>query len=286
MRLVDLSYELSPSHLACEPREIRLGDRDRGRMLVVRRDTGDVLHSTVLDLAEQLTPGDVLVLNNSKSSPGVLKTRTIPVGAQIELRIAFFDGERRAITRAWPTHFVKEGLTVRTLSGEKLTITEVNIPPHGLCAVEGAIPLLETLKKEGLPITSFFYKGYWKPEHYHPVYASAEGSVESPLAGLHFTWHLLDLLKARGVVVEFVTLHVAGSWLPFLEEESSDHEAPPEEFFVPPETAAAIDRAGIVTATSRKRRRPTQGPSFRPERPRPATVSRLRLERSAEWIGR
>jgi S-adenosylmethionine:tRNA ribosyltransferase-isomerase len=214
-------------------------------MLIVRRDSGDIVHSTVLDLPNQLSAGDVIVLNDSKSAPGVLKTRTIPTGAQVELRIAYLDGNYRAVARPWPTHFVKRGLTLRSPSGTILTVTEVDIPPHGLCTVETSNPLLETLKKEALPITSFFYSSYWKPEHYHPVYACAEGAVESPLAGLHFTWRLLQMLKERGIQVVFVTLHVAGSWLPFLEDDTREHDAPPERFFIPQATAAAIEKARL-----------------------------------------
>jgi S-adenosylmethionine:tRNA ribosyltransferase-isomerase len=84
MRIEDLCYSLVPENLEGTPREIRLGRRDLARLFVVDRRTGTRSHSMVRDLPQWLTAGDVLVLNNSKRIPGVLKGRT-SVGGQVEL---------------------------------------------------------------------------------------------------------------------------------------------------------------------------------------------------------
>jgi S-adenosylmethionine:tRNA ribosyltransferase-isomerase len=120
---------------------------------------------------------------------------------------------------------------------------KANIKPHSLCELECDEPISDLLKAEGYPITSFFYTDYWDLEHYNPIYASEEGSVESPMAGLHFTDRLIDRLKSKGVDVAFITLHVVGSWLPFLENETQGHEAQSEDYFVPDETARLIGTA-------------------------------------------
>ena len=85
IRIEDLSYRLSIENLEGSPREIRLGSRDRARLLVVERESGSLQHSAVNELPRWMSPGDVLVLNNSKRIPGVLKGRTAR-GGQVELR--------------------------------------------------------------------------------------------------------------------------------------------------------------------------------------------------------
>jgi S-adenosylmethionine:tRNA ribosyltransferase-isomerase len=90
----------------------------------------------------------------------------------------------------------------------------------------------------------------WNTEHLNPFYASEEGTVESPLAGLHFTHDLVDRLKSARVKVCFVTLHSVGSWLPFIEEKFEDHEMMEEFFRVPIETHDT--RVTTITVTQNK----------------------------------
>lgn len=242
MRLEDLSYTLGPENIAGEPREVRLGARDRSRMLVVDRSTGDITHSRVLDLPRWLSTGDVVVLNDSKRLPGVLKTHSV-AGAQIEFRLTELTGARTCIARPYPTHFVVPGLRVSTVNGGALTIMETGLGPHGLCTLESDEELVPLLKQDGLPITSFFYRSYWDIDHYNPIYAGEEGSLESPMAGLHFSEALVETLEASGVHVARITLHVVGSWLPFIDGDLEHHQAQPERYIIPEETARKIDDA-------------------------------------------
>lgn len=239
MRLKDLSYTLGPENIAGEPREVRLGARDRSRMLVVDRHSGSIDHSRVLDLPRWLHPGDVVVLNDSKRLPGVLKTRSA-AGAQIEFRLTELTGERTCIARPYPTHFLEPGLVVYTASGGSMTVEEVGVGPHQLCTLTAESDLVPLLKQDGLPITSFFYRSYWNIDHYNPIYAGEEGSLESPMAGLHFTEGLVEALEMQGVRVVRITLHVVGSWLPFVGGDLEHHQAQPERYLIPPETAQAI----------------------------------------------
>lgn len=242
MRLEDLSYALGPENIAGEPREVRLGARDRSRMLVVNRASGAIDHSRVLELPRWLAPGDVVVLNDSKRLPGVLKTRS-DAGAQIEFRLTELTGERSCIARPYPTHFVAPGLLVYTAGGAALTVGEVGVGPHGLCTLSADADLVPLLKHDGLPITSFFYRSYWNIEHYNPIYAGEEGSLESPMAGLHFSEGLVEALETRGVRVVRITLHVVGSWLPFVGGDLDHHRAQPERYLIPAETAREIAAA-------------------------------------------
>jgi S-adenosylmethionine:tRNA ribosyltransferase-isomerase len=94
-----------------------------------------------------------------------------------------------------------------------------------------------------VPILGFFYDGHWRCEHLNPFYATEEGTVESPLAGLHFTPELVSAVEAAGARVCFVTLHSVGSWLPFLEAEVADHEMWPEQYVVPERTAEIVNES-------------------------------------------
>lgn len=244
IRIEDLSYKLSIENLEGAPREIRLGGRDRARLLVVERQGSKLYHSAVNDLPQWMEPGDVLVLNNSKRIPGVLKGRT-PRGGQVELRFIEVDGDGLGgLCRVFPMHDLDAGSKV-AVGGRECLIEETKQTKYNLARVTVAdgSSLRQLLIEEGRPIAGFFYEGHWSCEHLNPYYAIEEGGVESPLAGLHFTPELVTRVEAAGVEVCFVTLHSVGSWLPFLEEEIEEHEMWAEQFVIPEETAAAINRA-------------------------------------------
>lgn len=244
MRIEDLRYTLVPENLEGTPREIRLGRRDLSRLLVVDRSTQSVTQSTVRQLPDWFRAGDVLVLNNSKRIPGVLKGRT-DVGGQIELRFVDLDDETgTGLCRIFPMHDVSVGSGITIRGGDRVEILEVALTRYGLCRVRGeAVPLRTLLRTAGTPILGFFYEGNWTAEHLNPYFATEEGTVESPLAGLHFTPELVQAIEAKGVDVCFVTLHSVGSWLPFLEDDVFDHEMWPEAYHIPEATTVAIDRA-------------------------------------------
>jgi S-adenosylmethionine:tRNA ribosyltransferase-isomerase len=243
MRIEELSYTLVPENLEGTPREIRLGRRDLGRLLVVNRATGKRSHSAVPELPLWFAPGDVIVLNNSKRIPGVLKGRTA-VGGQVELRFVDLAEDGTGLCRIFPMHDIDVGSIVALREGESVEVLDVGLTKYALARVKaGRGTVRQQLVSQGSPILGFFYENNWKTSHLNPYYATEEGTVESPLAGLHFTPELVQALQAAGVEVCFVTLHSVGSWLPFLEERAEEHEMWHEYFRVPEATAAAVNRA-------------------------------------------
>lgn len=243
MRIESLRYELGPENVAGTPREIRLGRRDLGRLLVVDRAGKKLLDREVKDLPALLRPGDVIVLNNSARIPGVLRGRTLRDG-QVELRFVDLGDEGRGLCRIFPQHDVKVGDVLGLQGGDAVRVLGTNLTAYGLAEVEGVSqPLRVLLREQGSPILGFFYDDLWGVDELNPYYATEEGSVESPLAGLHFTPILIQALRARGIEVAFVTLHSVGSWLPFLEASAEEHRMWPEAFCIPPETEASIMRA-------------------------------------------
>ncbi|MBI2625661.1 S-adenosylmethionine:tRNA ribosyltransferase-isomerase [Candidatus Parcubacteria bacterium] len=243
MRIKDLRYNLLPENLEGTPREIRLGRRDMSRLLVVDRATGIRSHSTVCDLVHWLTSGDVLVLNNSKRIPGVLKGRTA-MGGQVELRFVNLEETGTGLCVIFPMHDVGVGSVIDLRARKRVEVMETGLTKYGLARVRSLKgSLRDLLVAQGSPILGFFYEGNWTTQNLNPYYATEEGTVESPLAGLHFTPELVRSLEDADIEVCFITLHSVGSWLPFLEDHVDEHRMWAEYFLVPEPTAAAINRA-------------------------------------------
>lgn len=243
MRLSEFHYTLGPENVACEPHEVRLGRRDLGRMLLVDRKQQRQSHSYVSSLPDLLRPGDVLVLNNSKRMPGVLRARTVDEEGQVEVRFTALESERVGLARVYPQHFVRPGARLRVAEEATLTLQDTDIGEHQLCRIISDMRLSAILKNIGLPITSFFYTGYWNLDNYNNVFATEEGSVESPMAGLHFTPELLQAIEARGIEIRFLTLHVVGSWLPPTSDDAGECLMAVEQYVVPESTAQAVEQA-------------------------------------------
>jgi S-adenosylmethionine:tRNA ribosyltransferase-isomerase len=242
MQIEAFRYSLQPENIEGTPREIRFGRRDLSRLLVVDRRRGTVKDSKVRALPEWLHAGDVLVLNNSKRIPGVLKGRT-RLGGLVEFRFVDLREDGSGLCRIFPTHDVRQGDKI-SVADDALTVVDLNVTKYELAVVRSdRTDLRSLLKAAGTPISGFFYEGPWTSDHLNPYYATEEGTVESPLAGLHFTPDLVEALIGRGVHVCFITLHSVGSWLPFLESDVQDHKMWAESFHVPLATAVAIEQA-------------------------------------------
>lgn len=243
MKIEDLKYTLGGEHIVAEPREIRLGKRDLGRMIVVDRRRKRQVDSFVRNLPDYFESGDVLVLNNSKRVPGILKGHITGNGAQVELLFVNLGKNNSAMCRIYPRHYIRIG-TVIEVGADKVEVVQEGLTTNNLYEVKALTGnLADVLKKNGVAINAFFSSREWTVDQLNPFYSTKEGSVESPLAGLHFTPELLDTLRSKGVRTCYVTLHSSGSWLPFLEDDIDDHKVFEEEFEMSEETAAVINEA-------------------------------------------
>lgn len=243
MKITDFEYSLTPENIAAEPREVRLGKRDRCRMLVIDRHIKTLSDSWVQELPNYFQDGDVLVLNNSGRIPGVLKGRT-KTGGQVDMRFAALKTTTLASCRIYPDHAITIGGTI-SVEGRDAFIVATG--PYGLNGIYDVTPIADDiptwLRRYGTPIPSFFSTADWSIESYNPYYTSVQESVGSPMAGLHFTPELMKSIRARGVEIVFVTLHVAASWLPFLAEDIDDHQINEERFTVSEQTADVVNQA-------------------------------------------
>ncbi|MBQ1203944.1 MAG: tRNA preQ1(34) S-adenosylmethionine ribosyltransferase-isomerase QueA, partial [Loktanella sp.] len=197
------------------------------------------------DVRELLRPGDCLVLNDSRVLPARLLGHRAATGAQVELLLLTPHG-----TDTWE---VLAGPGRRAKPGDELVFGEGLLRATVLEILEGGNRLVrfayegnfyETLEKIGqMPLPPYIKKRLEDGERYQTVYARERGSAAAPTAGLHFTPALLDEIRAMGVEIAFVTLHVGlGTFRPVKEEEITAHRMHAEHYELSVETANVINR--------------------------------------------
>jgi S-adenosylmethionine:tRNA ribosyltransferase-isomerase len=212
---------------------------------VLDKTTGQMEHRHFYDLKDYLHPGDCLVLNDSRVIPARLfGTRT--TGGAVEVVLLKDLGDNRWECLSRPGKKMRPGTSVSFGQGE-LTAQVEDVVEGGnrilRFSYEGIF--LEILEKLGrMPLPPYIKQQLDDPERYQTVYAREPGSAAAPTAGLHFTTELLEDIRAMGVDVEFVTLHVGlGTFRPVQVEDVENHEMHSEFCTVPEKTAQAIAKA-------------------------------------------
>ncbi|WP_022775287.1 tRNA preQ1(34) S-adenosylmethionine ribosyltransferase-isomerase QueA [Butyrivibrio sp. AE2015] len=238
----DYYFDLPEELIAQDPME----KRDECRLLVVDKKTGETEHHKFNEIINYLEPGDCLVLNNTKVIPARLLGEKEGTGAAVEILLL-----KRKEADVWET-LVKPGKKLR---------------PGARVSFGGGILKAEILDivDEGNRLVKFYYEGIWEevldrlgemplPPYithklqdknmYQTVYAKYEGSAAAPTAGLHFTEKLLEDIKAKGVDMAFVTLHVGlGTFRPVKVDNVLEHHMHTEWYQVTQEAADKINKA-------------------------------------------
>ncbi|MGI9629279.1 MAG: tRNA preQ1(34) S-adenosylmethionine ribosyltransferase-isomerase QueA [Longimicrobiales bacterium] len=243
--MTEYDYELPAELLARYPSDKR-GD---SKLLVVDRRSGELRHRRFSELVDLMSPGDLLVVNDTKVLPARLVGRK-PTGAAAEVLLlapALGEGESSRVWEALvrPGGKLKAGRSVEI--GPELTVHIEKVLPNGnrLVRLEGPLQTAQALRLYGrVPLPPYLGRDA-EPideERYQTVYAESDGSVAAPTAGLHFTPALLAKLEARGVERAEVTLHVGvGTFRPLEAENPADHVMHEERYTVPENTARAIE---------------------------------------------
>src|SRR5205809_3977010 len=195
MRTADFDFELPAELVAQAP----AAQRDQSRLLVLRRDSGEIAHRRFRDLLEYLRPGDVLVLNNSRVIPARLRGINTQTGGQFELLLL----EENATNDWWvmlrPGKRARPGtqIALRTADGNRAsvlaTVIEKNGEGHRRLRFTGVADIHQALETLGeVPLPPYIERG--NPgsleadrRRYQTVFADPGGSVAAPTAGLHFT---------------------------------------------------------------------------------------------------
>ncbi len=252
MRLSDFDYTLPPDLIAQHPVE----PRDAARLLVVDRATGRLEHRIFRDLPEYLRPDDVLVINDTRVIPARLRAHKNTGGAVevLLLRTAGDPGVWEVLLR--PGRRARAG--TRLTFPSHLTGEVVGSAPGGVWLVRfaGDRPVLEVAREIGeMPVPPYVHEALRRPEDYQTVYASVDGAVAAPTAGLHFTPALLDRIRSVGVRVVTLTMHIGlGTFRPVTVDEVTQHKMDAEWYEVSDEAASALTAAqgsrAVVVGTS------------------------------------
>lgn len=251
LNLHQYNFQLPPKLVAQQPRR----DRDGCRLLVVDRQTKTITHHRFSDLPELLTPGDALVVNDTKVIPARLYARRVSGGrAEIVLIRKLPAGTWEVLLK--PS--VKIKLGGRLIIAPKLKATVIRKLADGVARVKfyASGPVTKLLARHGqVPLPPYLKRPVTADDqrYYQTVYARHAGAVAAPTAGLHFTTELLNQLARAAIKTTNVTLHVGyGTFQPLRETQLRSGKLHPEYYAVTAATANAIAathrRSGRVVA--------------------------------------
>jgi len=237
----DFFYELPEELIAQTPAE----PRDSSRLLVYHRRTGGIEHRLFSDIPEYLQPGDALIINETRVLPVRIEGTREDTGGRMELLLLRrLDGDTWEAL-AGPARKAKVGSRFSFGDG-KLRARVLAIGEEGVRTVElfyeGVFE--EILDQVGvMPLPPYIHERLKDKNRYQTVYAVHNGSAAAPTAGLHFTPELLERVRAMGVTVVPVTLHVGlGTFRPVKVEEVETHVMHREYYEVSQEAADTLNR--------------------------------------------
>ena len=239
----DYFYELPPERIAQEPIE----PRDHSRMLVLDRSSGSLTDKHFYDLTDFLRPGDCLILNDSRVLPARLYGHRKGTGAAVELLLLTHKGTDEWEVLAGPGRKARPGDTL-VFGGGLLEADVLDVINDGNRLVRfryagSFYPLLEQLGQMPLP----HYITHQLENKERRLMEIME--CEIPTAGLHLTPEMLEKVKAAGVGIGFVTLHVGlGTFRPVKADNILEHKMHAEHYELSAETAALISRAAAINA--------------------------------------
>ena len=242
MNTSDFMYDLPERLIAQTPVE----PRDSSRLMVCHREGGDIEHRIFHDIIDYLNPGDALVINETRVIPARLYGVKEETGGAIEF----------LLLKAHRHKYVAGHTEARPQSqaGARFTFGDGQLRAEMLSVDEGGMRTVrfeyegvfeELLDRLGeMPLPPYIHERLENRERYQTVYAKEEGSAAAPTAGLHFTPELLDRIRAKGIDVVPVLLHVGlGTFRPVKEEHIEDHEMHTEHWEITPEAADRINAA-------------------------------------------
>ena len=242
IRTDDFDYNLPEELIAQTP----LKERSSSRLMVLNKNTGEITHKHFYDIVDYLDSNDVLVMNDTKVYPARLYGVKEETNAVIEVLLLKDLGDNIWECLAKPQRRVKIG-TVISFGEGKIKATCVAKFDEGIChfkmEYEGIfVEILESLGE--MPLPPYIHEKLEEKDRYQTVYAKNLGSAAAPTAGLHFTQEILDKLKAKGVEILYVTLHVGlGTFRPVNVEDASKHTMHSEWYHISKDTADKLNEA-------------------------------------------
>ncbi|PRP67335.1 tRNA preQ1(34) S-adenosylmethionine ribosyltransferase-isomerase QueA [Nonlabens agnitus] len=250
MKLSQFGYKLPEELIAQHPVE----NRDESRLMVLHKKTGEIEHKMFKDVIDYFDEKDVFVMNDTKVFPARLYGNKEKTGARIEV---FLLRELNPTTKLWdvlvdPARKIRIGNKLYFGEDESLVAEVIdNTTSRGRTLrflydgtyeefrkklrELGETPLPKELGREVEPEDE---------ERYQTIYASNEGAVAAPVAGLHFSKHLLKRMEIKGIDVTSVTMHIGlGTFSPVEVEDLSKHKMDSEQAFISQETCNIVNKA-------------------------------------------
>ena len=240
MKTSDFYFDLPQELIAQDPLE----DRSSSRLMVLDRKTGEIEHHIFKEVIDYLNPGDCLVVNNTKVIPARLFGSKEGTEAKIEILLL-----KRKENDVWET-LVKPGKKAKP--GTRISFGDGLLTGEVIDVVEEGNRLIkftydgifeEILDQLGqMPLPPYITHQLKDKNRYQTVYAKHDGSAAAPTAGLHFTPELLEAIKAKGVNIAHVTLHVGlGTFRPVKVEDVTNHHMHSEFYIVEEDQAKLIN---------------------------------------------
>ena len=240
MKRSDFFYDLPQELIAQTPVE----PRDSSRMLAVNRVSGECEHKIFRDVVDYFNEGDCLILNNTKVLPARMYGTRIDTGSVVEFLLL-----KRIDNETWE---VITGPGKKARKGHKFTFGDGSLTAEVIDVLDDGNRIAkfgfegnfyEVIDKIGeMPLPHYITEKLENKDRYQTVFAKEEGSAAAPTAGLHFTPELLEKIKAKGVKIGYVTLHVGlGTFRPVKADDIKDHHMHSEHYHLPKETADLIN---------------------------------------------
>ena len=240
LKTADFYFDLPQELIAQDPLE----DRSSSRLMVLDRKTGEIEHHIFKEVIDYLNPGDCLVVNNTKVIPARLFGSKEGTEAKIEILLL-----KRKENDVWET-LVKPGKKAKP--GTRISFGDGLLTGEVIDVVEEGNRLIkftydgifeEILDQLGqMPLPPYITHQLKDKNRYQTVYAKHDGSAAAPTAGLHFTPELLEAIKAKGVNIAHVTLHVGlGTFRPVKVEDVTNHHMHSEFYIVEEDQAKLIN---------------------------------------------
>lgn len=247
MNKSDFYYELPEELIAQTPIE----PRDASRLLVYDRSTNTIEHKHFYDLPDYLHKGDVLVINNTRVLPARIYGVKAVTGAKVEFLL-----HKRINLTDWEVLVKpakKASVGAKFVFSDKLSAEVIEYEGDGLRKVRFTFDGVfeDVLSAIGeMPIPPYIHEKLKEQERYQTVYAKENGSSAAPTAGLHFTPELLNKLRAMGVEIVEVLLHVGlGTFRPVKVDDITEHKMHSEYYCV---TQKAADEINAAKAEGRR----------------------------------
>ncbi|HCR3191038.1 tRNA preQ1(34) S-adenosylmethionine ribosyltransferase-isomerase QueA [Enterococcus faecalis] len=236
----DFDFDLPEELIAQTP----LKDRASSRLLVVNKETGDMEDKHFHDILDELQPGDALVMNNTRVLPARLYGEKPETGGHLEVLLLTNTEGHTWETLIKPAKRAKVGTEIQFGDGRLKAVVKEELE-HGGRIIEFKYDgiFLEILESLGeMPLPPYIKERLDDPDRYQTVYAEENGSAAAPTAGLHFTKELLEEIKAKGVHLVYLTLHVGlGTFRPVSVDNIEEHHMHSEFYRLTEEAAKQLN---------------------------------------------